>query len=259
MRGLAREREDVGHCVRLLADMHIAPRTVVFLRSLGHDVVRVSDVLFRPCIGRDDRRTGRPRAARRADSGSRFLGDHRAQRQDVTDPVRSSGRYPSIAHGCSHGTSARRLAQRFPLPLCLSRDRTAPAGSASSQRRSRNRLRGVDQEAQCSVDRLRVRENIREFGLDQHEVGAGSSLAAVLAPNPAFQLREVVFRSQVVTHSSWRCLLHAVCAPLISREDVHASLTFLSGRLSPPQVRWSGPPGDSAATRNRSPGPPCPS
>jgi predicted nuclease of predicted toxin-antitoxin system len=25
--------------------MHIAPRTVVFLRSLGHDVVRVSDVL----------------------------------------------------------------------------------------------------------------------------------------------------------------------------------------------------------------------
>jgi predicted nuclease of predicted toxin-antitoxin system len=31
--------------MRLLADMHIAPRTVEFLRSLGHDVVRVNEVL----------------------------------------------------------------------------------------------------------------------------------------------------------------------------------------------------------------------
>jgi predicted nuclease of predicted toxin-antitoxin system len=31
--------------MRLLADMHISPRTVAFLRALGHDVVRVSDIL----------------------------------------------------------------------------------------------------------------------------------------------------------------------------------------------------------------------
>jgi predicted nuclease of predicted toxin-antitoxin system len=32
--------------MRLLADMHIAPRTVRFLRSLGHDVVRVDELLL---------------------------------------------------------------------------------------------------------------------------------------------------------------------------------------------------------------------
>lgn len=31
--------------MRLLADMHIAPRTVEHLRGLGHDVVRVDNVL----------------------------------------------------------------------------------------------------------------------------------------------------------------------------------------------------------------------
>ena len=31
--------------MRLVADVHIAPRTVAFLQSLGHDVVRVSEVL----------------------------------------------------------------------------------------------------------------------------------------------------------------------------------------------------------------------
>lgn len=32
--------------MRLLADMHIAPRTVIFLRSLGHDTVRVDELLL---------------------------------------------------------------------------------------------------------------------------------------------------------------------------------------------------------------------
>lgn len=31
--------------MKLLADMHIAPRTVAHLRQLGHDVLRVDDVL----------------------------------------------------------------------------------------------------------------------------------------------------------------------------------------------------------------------
>jgi len=31
--------------MRLFADLHISPVTVTFLRSLGHDVVRVTDVL----------------------------------------------------------------------------------------------------------------------------------------------------------------------------------------------------------------------
>lgn len=31
--------------MRILADLHIAPRTVGFLRALGHDVVRVTEVL----------------------------------------------------------------------------------------------------------------------------------------------------------------------------------------------------------------------
>ena len=31
--------------MRLLADLHIAPRTGQFLRSLGHDVLRVTDLL----------------------------------------------------------------------------------------------------------------------------------------------------------------------------------------------------------------------
>lgn len=31
--------------MRILADVHISPRTVEFLRSLGHNTVRVSDAL----------------------------------------------------------------------------------------------------------------------------------------------------------------------------------------------------------------------
>ena len=31
--------------MRLLADMHISPRTVEFLRTHGHDVVRVNEIL----------------------------------------------------------------------------------------------------------------------------------------------------------------------------------------------------------------------
>jgi len=31
--------------MRLLADLHMSPLTVTFLRSLNHDVVRVTDVL----------------------------------------------------------------------------------------------------------------------------------------------------------------------------------------------------------------------
>ena len=31
--------------MRLLADMHISPRTVEFLSSLGHEVVRVNEIL----------------------------------------------------------------------------------------------------------------------------------------------------------------------------------------------------------------------
>src|SRR5207245_7007824 len=45
VRGLARERANLRSRVRLLADLNIAPRTVSFLRSLGHDVQRVGDVL----------------------------------------------------------------------------------------------------------------------------------------------------------------------------------------------------------------------
>ncbi len=32
--------------MRLLADMHISPRTVEYLRSLGHDVLRVNEILL---------------------------------------------------------------------------------------------------------------------------------------------------------------------------------------------------------------------
>ena len=42
---MARERADLRGRVRLLADLNVAPRTVVFLRSLGHDVVRVDALL----------------------------------------------------------------------------------------------------------------------------------------------------------------------------------------------------------------------
>ena len=31
--------------MRLLADLHISPRTVQFLRQLGHDVIRVNEIL----------------------------------------------------------------------------------------------------------------------------------------------------------------------------------------------------------------------
>ena len=34
--------------MRLLADLHIAPRTVAFLQGLGHDVVRVTQLPLRP-------------------------------------------------------------------------------------------------------------------------------------------------------------------------------------------------------------------
>ena len=42
---MARERADVCGCVKIIADVNIAPRTVEHLRSLGHDVVRVSEVM----------------------------------------------------------------------------------------------------------------------------------------------------------------------------------------------------------------------
>jgi len=38
--------------MKLLADLHISPRTVTFLRSLGHDVVRVNEIL--PVTASDD-------------------------------------------------------------------------------------------------------------------------------------------------------------------------------------------------------------
>jgi predicted nuclease of predicted toxin-antitoxin system len=31
--------------MKLLADLHISPRTVLFLRSLGHDAVRVNEIM----------------------------------------------------------------------------------------------------------------------------------------------------------------------------------------------------------------------
>ena len=39
--------------MRLLADLHISPRTVEFIRALGHDVIRVSEVL--PANSTDER------------------------------------------------------------------------------------------------------------------------------------------------------------------------------------------------------------
>jgi hypothetical protein len=31
--------------MRLLADLRISPKTIQFLRSLGHDIIRVSEIL----------------------------------------------------------------------------------------------------------------------------------------------------------------------------------------------------------------------
>jgi predicted nuclease of predicted toxin-antitoxin system len=42
---VARQREDLGDRVRILADLQISPRTVAHLRALGHEVVRVTDLL----------------------------------------------------------------------------------------------------------------------------------------------------------------------------------------------------------------------
>ena len=50
--GLAGEREDFESRVRLLADIHISPRTVRFLNRRGHDVVRINSVM--PVTASDD-------------------------------------------------------------------------------------------------------------------------------------------------------------------------------------------------------------
>ena len=42
---MAGQRDHIRDGVRLLADMHVSPRTVGFLRALGHDVVRVNEVM----------------------------------------------------------------------------------------------------------------------------------------------------------------------------------------------------------------------
>jgi len=52
--------------MRLLADMHISPRTVAFLRSVGHDVVRVNEIL--PATASDE-----TIVARAADEGRAVL------------------------------------------------------------------------------------------------------------------------------------------------------------------------------------------
>jgi len=39
--------------VRLIADLHIAPATVAFLRTLGHDVVRVDEILPNTASGEE--------------------------------------------------------------------------------------------------------------------------------------------------------------------------------------------------------------
>jgi hypothetical protein len=62
--------------MRLLADLHISPQMVAFLRTLGHDVVRVGDVL---AVSATDQFDHRARSTRREDysySRSRLLTDH---------------------------------------------------------------------------------------------------------------------------------------------------------------------------------------
>lgn len=50
--------------MKLLADLHISPRTVEFLRSRGHDVLRANDVL--PATASDEEIVEKARAEGRA-------------------------------------------------------------------------------------------------------------------------------------------------------------------------------------------------
>ena len=57
---------------------------------------------------------------------------------------------------------------------------------------------GIDQKLECSVHRIRVGKDPREFWLDQHEVRTGTGLLVVLAANTALELGEVVLGPHVV-------------------------------------------------------------
>ncbi len=76
----------------------------------------------------------------------------------------------------------------------------------------------IHQHSECPVHRLRVREDVRQFMLDQYKVGPGSCLAVVLAANSSLELREVILRPQIVINSLRRCLLHSLSLPHPRRE-----------------------------------------
>jgi hypothetical protein len=50
------------------------------------------------------------------------------------------------------------------------------------------------------IHRLRVREDVRQFRLDQHEVGPGICLMVVLTADSTLEVREVILQPQIVIY-----------------------------------------------------------
>jgi len=97
----------------------------------------------------------------------------------------------------------------------------------------------IHQQSGCPVHRLRVREDVRQFTVNQHEVGPRSCLTVVLTANSSLEVREVILRPQIVTHSFRRCLPHkrefgasAGCPLPYSHPEIIASV-YLTPVLKP--------------------------
>src|SRR5207249_9601842 len=60
-----------------------------------------------------------------------------------------------------------------------------------------SRGRSIREQTERAIHRLRVRKNICELRLDQHQVGADTGLPVVLSTNSTLQFGKVIFRSEV--------------------------------------------------------------
>ena len=74
-------------------------------------------------------------------------------------------------------------------------------------------LRDVAQQPEGTIHGVAVRKGASNVGLQENQVGARHCALVVLASLHAFQAREIVFATKIVSWLLRRCLLHTVLAP----------------------------------------------
>src|SRR5207247_4612226 len=78
-----------------------------------------------------------------------------------------------------------------------------------------SRRRSIREQTERAIHRLRVRKNIRELRLDQHQVGAGGCPSVVLSTDSTFQFGQVILRSETAIVLLRWFISHIVSAHLV--------------------------------------------